>query len=379
MDALIIGCGLTGSVVARHLAEQGKKVTIWERRDHIGGNMYDYRDENGIMVHKYGPHVFHTYKESLVNYMRCFGQWVDFPITCQVSMLGKTTPSPFNFQTIDDYYAPEDAAALKEALLAAYPGRDKVTIVELLESTIPLIKQYANFLYSNDYSLYTAKQWGVSPSEIDPSILKRVPVLLSYKNGYFDDSWQIVPRDGYTQWFRELLNHPNIDVCLNIEALKRLKIIDSRVWIDGISFDGMVVYTGPLDELFQNIYGELPYRSLRFEWKTEQVKHYQGAPLVAHPEAKNYTRITEYSHFPQIEEHENTSLAYEYPMMYQPDGKTEPYYPILTDKSQEDYRKYRALADGVQGLICCGRLADFKYYNMDQALDNALTVCNAMR
>ena len=378
-DVLVIGCGLTGSVIARHFAENGKKVTIWERRNHIGGNMYDYVDRNGIMVHQYGPHVFHTDTAALANYMQKYDEWLDFPIKCRVSMLGKTTPSPFNFQTIDDYYSATDAVNLKKALLQEYPGRSKVTIVELLASTNFVIKQYADFLFAHDYSLYTAKQWGVSPAEIDPSVLKRVPVLLSYEDGYFDDKWQMVPRNGYTKWFERLLDHKNIHVSLNIEALNRLYICHQELVVDGSPFKGLVVYTGPLDALFEYAYGALPYRSLLFEWKTEPVEHFQDAPLVAYPEAPDFTRITEYSHFPQKERTNVTTLAYEYPLTYQEGCAIEPYYPILTEESQKRHKQYQALAQSIQGLICCGRLADFKYYNMDQALENALSICEIIK
>lgn len=378
MDALIIGCGLTGSVIARHLAERGKRVVIWERRDHIGGNMYDYKDQNGIMVHRYGPHVFHTYTKELMEYMQRYGNWVDFPITCQVYMLEKFTPSPFNYQTIDDYYSAEDAKALKEALEQEYPGKTKETIVELLESKNPRVKEYADFLFEHDYSLYTAKQWGMKPSDVDPSVLKRVPVLFSYKDGYFDDTWQKVPEDGYTEWFKQLLDHPNITVCLNQEATERLRIEDNRILIDGVPFEKPVVYTGALDELLGQHYGALPYRSLRFEWKTEPVRHYQGAALVAYPEAEGFTRITEYTHFPQKEAHDVTSLAYEFPVTYTSGQKVEPYYPILNAESMQIYEQYLADAKKIPNLICCGRLADFKYYNMDQALNRALEVCELL-
>lgn len=375
MDVLVIGCGLTGSVIAHHLAEQGKQITIWDRRDHIGGNMYDYKDQNGIMVHRYGPHVFHTYTQKLMDYMQRYGSWTDFPITCQVYMLGKFTPSPFNYQTIDDYYSPENAAALKAALEQEYPGRDKATIVELLASRNPLVKEYADFLFRHDYSLYTAKQWGLQPSQIDPSVLKRVPVLFSYKNGYFDDTWQKVPVDGYTAWFEQLLNHPNITVCLNQEAKDHLRIENDQILMDGNPFEKPVVYTGPLDELLDQRYGSLPYRSLRFEWKTEEAPRYQGAPLVAYPEAEGFTRITEYAHFPQQEEHTVTSLAYEYPVSYTSGQTVEPYYPILNEDSIRAHAQYLKDAGKIPNLICCGRLADFKYYNMDQALARALAVC----
>lgn len=378
MEALVVGCGLTGAVIARNLAERGEKVTIWERRSHIGGNMYDYIDGNGIRVHKYGPHVFHTYDKNLKEYMLRFAKWVDFPITCQVDMLGKQTPSPFNYKTIDDFYPQEEAAALKVALERSYPGRDKATIVELLQSKDKLVRSYADFLFEHDYSLYTAKQWGVSPKDIDPSVLKRVPVLLSYKDGYFDDPWQMVPEKGYTEWFRCLLEHPNISIQLNIDALDHLKVKDGVLSIDGKRFFGKVVYTGAADELLQTRYGSLPYRSLRFEWRTEPVEHFQGAALVAYPEAEGFTRITEYSYFPQMRHYEKTSLAYEYPLSYQEGGQAEPYYPLLTQDSQECHRRYMEELGRVPNLILCGRLAQFKYYNMDQALEAALEVCKSL-
>lgn len=377
-SCLVIGCGLTGSVIARYLAEQGRQVIIWERRNHIGGNMYDYVDESGLRVHKYGPHVFHTCRKELKDYMLRFAQWVDFPITCQVKMLGKETPSPFNYKTIDQFYPIEKALALKQALETTYPGQDKATIVELLQSGNNLVREYANFLFEHDYSLYTAKQWGVSPKDIDPSILKRVPVLFSYKDGYFDDTWQMVPAQGYTSWFQSLLHHPNITVQLNTEALDHLRIVNDSLLLDEERFEGMVVYTGAVDELLHGRYGPLPYRSLRFEWKVVDVERFQGAALVAYPEAEGFTRITEYSHFPQNARFGKTSLAYEYPLPYQEGGTAEPYYPLLTEESQVRHEKYMGELRRVPNLKLCGRLAQFKYYNMDQALESALKICETL-
>ena len=373
-QVLIIGCGLTGGVIARCLAEKGKKITIWERRSHIGGNMYDYMDSNGIRVHKYGPHVFHTNNPALMEYMQQFAEWVDFPIKCQVYMLEKFTPSPFNFQTIDDFYSKEDAEILKSELKQEYPGRSKVTIVELLESKNLAVRKYAEFLFQHDYSLYTAKQWGIKPDEIHPSVLKRVPVLLSYENGYFDDKWQKVPSNGYSEWFNQLLSHPSIKVHLNVNTADRLEIINDDIYIDGIKNQIPVVYTGALDELLGEKYGPLPYRSLHFEWQTKDMSYFQKAPLVAYPEAEGFTRITEYSHFPQKEVQAVTSIALEYPLQYQSGEKIEPYYPILNDSNEALYKKYKAQADTVKNLVYCGRLADYKYYNMDQALERALYV-----
>lgn len=375
---LLVGCGLTGSVIGRELAEVGHEVTIWDRRDHIGGNMYDYRDEHGIIVHKYGPHCFHTNSKELINYMCRYNQWRPFRIQCQAEIDGKATPSPFNFQTIDDFYSKEEAEQLKNALIKNYPGREFVTVVEALESSVDIIRQYAEFLFEKDYSLYTAKQWGMSPSEIDPSVLKRVPLRLSYKDGYFDDEYQVMPVTTYEDFFKNILNHPNIDVKLGIDALNHLSKDENRniILVDGDD-SYQVVYTGALDELFDCRFGKLPYRSLRFEWKYEEKDSFQGAPLVAYPQAEGYTRIVEYKKMPP-QEVNGTSYAVEYPLPYKQGEEVDPYYPVLTETSQQLYSQYKELASKYTNLIYCGRLADFKYYNMDQCLARALDLVNSI-
>lgn len=374
MDYLVIGCGLSGAVVARHLAEQGKQVTIWERRDHIGGNMYDYVDEHGFLVQKYGPHTFHTKKKELYDYMCRFGRWQDYKLTCGAAWGGKYTPTPFNFTTIDTFYPAEKAELLKEKLKKAFSGRDTATVVEVLAHPDEDIRGYAEFLFQNDYAPYTAKQWGVSPSEIDPSVLKRVPLRFSYEEGYFDDPYQVMPEQSFTHFFQNLLDHPNIHIELGVEALDHIQIRNDRIFLDGVPLEIPVVYTGALDELFGGIYGRLPYRSLRFEWKYEEKDSLQDAPVVAYPQEAGYTRITEYKKLP-VQTGTGTSYALEYPLTYQEGTQQEPYYPVLTEQSQQQYEQYRRAAEAVPNLICCGRLADFKYYNMDQALEQALNVC----
>ncbi|GAP39473.1 UDP-galactopyranose mutase [Flexilinea flocculi] len=379
MDCLVVGCGLSGSVIARYLAEElGKHVVIWERRNHIAGNMYDYVDEHGILVHQYGPHIFHTNKKYLYDYLCQFGTWDKYNLTCLTKIDGKYTPSPFNFQTIDDYYPSEQAENLKNRLVLAYPGQDKATIIDLLEHPDPVIKEYATFLFEKDYSLYTAKQWGISPTEIDVSVLKRVPILFSYKTGYFDDSYQIMPHICYTHFFQKLLNHSNIQVELGIEALDHLRVTPSgdALLIDDIPMDIPVIYTGALDELLEEK-GALPYRSLRFEWKYEEINSLQDAPVVAYPQAEGYTRITEYKKLPVQDVH-GTSYAVEYPLPYQAENQVEPYYPILTVESQQHYATLKRKADSIRNLFYCGRLADFRYYNMDQTLERALELCNQL-
>lgn len=378
MDYLVVGAGLCGGVIARELAERGKKVTLWERRDHIGGNMYDYVDEHGFLVQKYGPHTFHTNEKKLYDYMCRFEQWQDYKLTCGAVWEGKYTPTPFNFTTIDTFFPTEKAAALKEKLSATFKGRETATVVEVLSHTDEDIRGYAEYLFANDYAPYTAKQWGISPTEIDPSVLKRVPLRFSYDEGYFGDDYQVMPRHSFTHFFENLLHHPDITVQLGIDALERLRIRDGKLMLDGEVCRIPVVYTGALDELFDREYGRLPYRSLRFEWRYTDKSSVQEAPVVAYPQEPGFTRITEYKKLPP-QEGRGSSYALEYPLPYDGTDSAEPYYPVLTEESQKQYAQYRDAAEKIPNLILCGRLADFKYYNMDQALERALETCDNCR
>ncbi len=377
MKHLIIGCGLTGAVIARELAQSGAQVEIWDRRDHIGGNMYDYIDEHGFLVQKYGPHIFFTSKKELYDYMLQFEQWQKYVVKSGAVWDGRYVPMPFNFATIDMFYPPEQAALLKEKLERAFGGRKTVTITEILTHSDADIREYAEFLFKNDVAPYTAKQWGVPPDEIDPSVLKRVPLRLSYDEDYLEHRYQILPEHSFTAFFERLLDHPGISVRLGVEALDRLSVRDDRLFLDGTRYDGPVIYTGALDELFGRIYGDLPYRSVRFEWRYTEEDSIQPEAVVAYPQAEGYTRITEYKKLP-IQNGAGSSYALEYPLPYKAGERMEPYYPVLTAESQERYKKYRELADRVPNLICCGRLADFKYYNMDHALERALNVCGEL-
>lgn len=372
-QAIVVGCGLSGSVIARELAENGYKVRILEKRNHIGGNMYDYVDEFGILVHKYGPHTFHTRKKELFDYMCKYAQWDEYRLTCGAEINGVCTPTPFNFQTIDDFYPEEEAGVLKSEIQKTFPERDTATVVEALTCGNELVENYAKFLFDNDYSLYSAKQWGVAPSEIDPSVLKRVPLRFSYEEGYFDDAFQVMPHVSFTSFFENLLNHGNIEVSLNVDALDHMDVKDAEIYFDGKKANYPVIYSGPLDELFGCCYGRLPYRSLRFEWKHEEKDSFQKYPVVAYPQAKDYVRIIEYKKLP-IQSVPGTTYEVEYSLPYKIGEHNEPYYPVLTGESLELYEKYRLLSKQVQNLFTCGRLGDFKYYNMDQALEKALDV-----
>lgn len=377
-DVVVVGCGLTGSVIARYMAEtMGKSVLVLERRNHIAGNMYDYQYENGLRVQQYGPHTFHTTKKPLFDFMCKYADWEEYYVTCMAEIDGKSTPSPFNFQTIDDFFSEEKAEKIKEHIRQEYGNADKATIVDMLNSQDSYVKAYADFLFEKDYSLYTAKQWGISPQEIDVSVLKRVPVLFSYKTGYFDDKFQAMPKQGFTQLIGTILNHKNITVKLEIEAKDYVSIDDGKILLNGMETEKVIVYTGAADELLDCKYGALPYRSLRFDFKEENTDSYQDAPIVAYPQADAFTRITEYSKMPVQETKGKTVIAVEYPQPYE-QGISEPYYPILTEDSKALYQKYQDDLSEIPNLYLCGRLADFKYYNMDQALERALEICDIL-
>lgn len=375
MRYIIVGCGLTGAVIARVLAEAGNSVQIWERRQHIGGNMYDYVDEHGFLVQKYGPHTFHTNHAKLYEYMCRFEQWKEQKPLCGAMWDGKYTPTPFNFTTIDTFYSADEAKKLKQKLKKAFAGREMVPVMEVLHHKDRNIRCYGEFLFHNDYAPYTAKQWNLKPEEIDPSVLARVPVRMSYDEGYFTDIYQVMPVHSFTAFFRNLLDHPGIQVSLGVEALNHLSIAGNQLLLDGCSCEIPVIYTGALDELFQCEYGRLPYRSLRFEWEFTKEESYQPAPVVAYPQALGYTRITEYKKLP-VQKGKGSSYAVEYPLAYEPEKGAEPYYPVLTEESKVLYEKYYQRAKQVQNLIFGGRLGDFRYYNMDQALARALEVAD---
>ena len=378
-DALIIGCGLTGAVIARHLAEEGRRVLILERRNHIGGNMYDRVDEHGLLVQVYGPHIFKTNKKNLYDYIHRFEDWNESKVRLSVVVNGKCLPLPFNFKTIDEFYSHEDAAKLKRKLKAAFPGQKSATILELLDHSDPDIKGYADFLFENDYSLYTAKMWGIPPETIDKSVLRRVPVRFSYDEGYFDTEYEALPVHSFTRFFENLLAHENITVKLGVDALNHLQAEGSRIFFDGDPLTIPVVYTGALDELFGNVFGSLPYRSLSFEWEYSDDEAYPYTDsIVSFPQEHAYTRSTEYKSM-LCQKSDGYIYAFEYPSDYVQGGGHDPYYPVLTEQSMKIYAQYRELAGKIPNLIVCGRLGDFKYYYMEQALERAIEISHQLQ
>jgi len=380
VDCIIIGVGFCGSVIARKLAERGKKVLLLERRNHIAGNMYDEKDEAGILVQRYGPHIFHTNSKDAYDFITEYGVWVNYNHQCAVEMDGIISPSPANYTTIDLFYSKEEAETLKKRLETNYSGQKSVSILELLDSGDAIIKQYAEKLYDANYRPYTAKQWGIPPEEIDQGVLKRVPIRLDYTNAYFDDEFQCMPKDGYTRFFKNLLAHNNIELKLNTDALDMLKVDTGKkqVLFEEEPISIPVVFTGATDELLNYRHGALPYRSLRFDFRTKDTDSFQEASVVAYPMAEGYTRITEFKKLPPQNVPGLTSLAYEYPLPANKTLNNEPYYPVLTDNSTGLYNKYLSDLREIPNLFLCGRLADYKYYNMDTAILRAFEVLKAI-
>lgn len=375
MYFLVVGCGICGAIIARELAEDNHQVEVIDKRNHIGGNLYDYYDEYGILVQKYGPHTVHTNNKRIIDYISKYGKWEDYELKCGASWSGICSPTPFNFKTIDMYYSVEDAELLKKVLLDNYPSGEAF-VLSMMNSSIPMIREYADFLYRNDYAPYTAKQWNLSPKEIDPSVLKRVPVRFSYREGYFNDKYQVMPEKSFTTFFENLLDHQNITVNLNIDALDVIEVTDEII-IKGRNGPCVVIYTGPLDQLFSYQYGRLPYRSLKFVWKHENIDSFQKYPVVAYPQDKEIVRITEYSKLP-VQTNKGTTYAMEYSLPVSQEDN-EPYYPVLTDESKKLFEKYSEKARSITNLYCCGRLADFKYYNIDEASERALKLVDEIK
>ena len=375
-DIIVAGAGISGSIIARKFAEHNKKVLILERRNHIAGNLYDEADENGILVQRYGPHIFHTNNKDVYEFITKYDSWMNYFHEPAVEMNGIICPSPANYKTIDLLYNKEEADILKRQLEKYYGGQKNVTMPEILECEDSVIKEYAGKLYDLNYGPYTAKQWGVPLEEVNPEVLKRVPIRLDYAGGYFDDEFQCMPERGYTHFVKNMLNHENIEIKLSTDALDMLEINteEKRIAFEAEPISIPVVYTGAIDEAMDYRYGELPYRSLRFDYQAKNMESFQEASVVAYPKAEGYTRITEFKKLPPQNIPGVTIIAYEYPLPAGKSGNNEPYYPVLADNNTALYNKYIADLEGISNLYLCGRLADYKYYNMDTAVLRAFEV-----
>ena len=378
-DALIIGAGFAGAVTARQLAEAGRSVLILERRGHIGGNAYDRLDNAGVLIHQYGPHIFHTNDRQVYDYLSRFTVWLDYPhkVVANIpdGMGGRTEfPVPFNLNSLDIAFGSEKGKHLADKLISAYGTEKKITILDLRRNEDPEIAVLADYVYDHVFVRYTMKQWGTPPEQIDPNTTARVPVFLSRDCRYFQDRYQGMPLNGYTKLFDAMLAHPNIRVQLNTDAVDHLDLTGNMLRFDGQVFHGPVVYTGAVDELFHYVYGRLPYRTLDFKFETLPVDHFQSHGTVNYTMDEDYTRITEFKHMTGQALPGVTTIVKEYSRAYAGQTGDTPYYAIINAENNALYRKYTALSFRHKNLHLLGRLAEYKYYNMDAIIARALNL-----
>ncbi len=372
MDVIVVGAGFAGATIANLLASKGDRVLVIDQREHIGGNAYDY-DSEGILVHKYGPHIFHTNSKEVFDYLSNFTDWYKYEHKVLGHIKGKLVPIPFNFKSID-VCLPDKADRLKELLKRDYGEGKKVPIMDLLKSDDEDIHCLADYIYENVFKYYTMKQWNMKVEDLDSAVSARVPVNTSYDDRYFNDEYQYMPKDGYSALISRMLDSDNIEIRLNTSAKDILKLDDGKIYFEGKQFEGMVYYTGALDALFDYNLGELPYRSL--DLILEKLNGtFQDAATENYPGPKEkFTRITEYKHFMVDEIKDYTYIHTEYPFPYRRNSEVGnvPYYPIFTKDNQALYEEYVKQANRYPNLKLIGRLAEYKYYNMDAIVLKAL-------
>jgi UDP-galactopyranose mutase len=354
-DYLIVGAGFAGSVVAERLAQgSGRKVLVVDQRAHVGGNAYDHLDNAGVLVHRYGPHIFHTNSSEVFSYLSRFTGWRQYEHRVLASVEGKLLPMPINLDTVNRLYG----FNFDSAGLAAYFKTVAEACEHIRNSEDVVVSKVGRDLYKKFVRNYTRKQWGLDPSELDSSVLARIPIRTNRDDRYFTDSHQAMPRDGFTRMFERMLDHPNITTILGTDYRQLQRQVRWRE----------MIYTGPIDDFFDYRFGKLPYRSLAFEHRTVDQERFQPVAVVNYPNEHEYTRITEFKHLTG-QSHAKTSIVYEYPQ-----AEGDPYYPIPRPENAELYRKYQALADATAGVHFTGRLATYRYYNMDQVVAQSLTL-----
>ena len=354
-DYLIVGAGFAGSVLAERLASQaGKKILLVDRRPHIGGNAYDHYDESGLLIHKYGPHIFHTNSAEVVEYLSQFTEWRSYQHRVLASVDGQLVPIPINLDTINQLYGLNlSSFQVEEFFASVAEPRESIRTSEDV-----VVSKVGRELYEKFFRNYTRKQWGLDPSELDASVTARVPTRTNRDDRYFTDRYQVMPVHGFTRMFEKMLAHPNIKILLQT---------DYREIKDIIPYQEMI-YTGPIDEYFDYRYGKLPYRSLEFHFETLNTGLHQPVAVVNYPNEYAYTRVTEFKHLTG-QEHPKTVLVYEFPR-----AEGDPYYPVPRPENGELYKRYKALADRTRRVHFVGRLATYKYYNMDQVVAQALAL-----
>jgi UDP-galactopyranose mutase len=353
-DYLVVGAGFAGSVIAERLATVGKKILIVDKRNHIGGNTYDHFNAEGILVHKYGPHIFHTNSKEIFDYLNQFTAWRPYEHRVLASVDGMLVPLPINLNTINKLYGLSLSSGQVEKFLKSKAV--KIDRIETSEDVV--VSKVGKELYEKFFKNYTKKQWDLDPSELDASVAARIPVRHNRDDRYFTDTYQAMPLHGYTKMFENMLSHPNIKVMLNTDYKEIEDVIPYK----------KMIYTGPIDYYFDYCFGKLPYRSIEFKFETIEAPVFQPTGTVNYPNEHAYTRVTEFKYLTG-QQHPKTSVVYEFP---KEDG--DPYYPVPRQENAELYKKYKELAASVEDAYFVGRLATYKYYNMDQVVAQSLTL-----
>jgi len=360
-DYLIVGAGFAGSILAERLASQhGASVLLIDRRPHIGGNAYDEKNEDGILYHKYGPHIFHTNSDAVVDYLSQFTEWRPYEHRVLAEARGQLVPIPINRTTLNLLF---DAGLETDDDAAAFLAARAEPVADIRTSEDVVINGIGRELYELFFRGYTRKQWDLDPSELDKQVTSRIPTRTNTDDRYFTDSFQAMPRDGYTAMFKRMLANPLIEIRTGVDFR------DVRDEVDA----GHIIYTGPIDEYFDFRFGKLAYRSLKFDHQTLEQEQFQSVGTVNFPSPEvPYTRISEYKHLTG-QQAPWTTITYEYPS-----AEGDPYYPIPRPENQELFKRYEALADATEGVTFVGRLATYRYYNMDQIVGQALAMFRRM-
>jgi len=354
-DYLVVGAGFAGATIAERLASRsGKKVLVCDKRPHIGGNAYDHYDEAGILVHKYGPHIFHTNSRDVFDYLSQFTEWRSYQHRVLACVDGQLLPIPINLDTVNRMYGTSFTSFELEKFFASIAE----SVEQIRTSEDVIVSKVGRELYEKFFRNYTRKQWGLDPSELDATVTSRVPVRTNRDDRYFTDSYQVMPRHGYTRMFERMLSHPNVRILLNADYREVRNMIPHAE----------VIFTGPVDEFFDYRFGKLPYRSLDFTFETRNVPVAQSGPVINYPNENAYTRVTEFKYLTG-QEHAKTTLVYEFAK-----AEGDPYYPVPQPQNAALYRKYHDLAVATTGVHFVGRLGTYKYYNMDQVVAQALTL-----
>ena len=374
-DYIIVGAGLTGCVLAERVASEGKKVLIIEKKQHIGGTCYDEYDCHGILVHRYGPHIFNTDNKEVWDYVNRFAEFLIYHHRVLGVVEGKKVPIPFNLESLYKVFPRTYGEVLERKLLDKYEINTKVPIMELLSQEDSDLKYLANYIYEYVFLHYTEKQWGMTPEEVGGAAMARIPFYISRDDRYFQNRYQGIPKEGYTRMFERMLKHPNIRVLLNTDYRELIKLNNEthRVEFMDRSFEGKLILTSLLDEVFSYCYGKLPYRTLKFVFETYDREFYQELCVVNYPNNYDFTRITEFKYMTgQV--HPKTTIVKEFPCQYDGSSDLEPYYPIPKEENERLCGEYLKAARKFPNLLLAGRQADYKYYTMAETIDNALGV-----